>query len=193
MIKHLSLFSAALLLVLGNTLAAPETEILGREDGGLGYRADESIDGTLVCGSFATGSKDQAPGLVSDLRSGGKIARKTFLIKAGACNRAHCWDTTAIYICNDASRDLIVRGTDIGDAAQHIYNNCCRTDYTNNKFNAGISGQKFVRDGKVDYNVVLGYGNCRDSPDIRPYNEGGQGVNGKCVGGDINPYWDGNV
>ena len=85
---------------------------------------------------------------------------------------------------------MTVRGTEIGDAAQHIFNNCCRTDYTNNKYNAGISGQKFIRDGKV--NVVLGYGNCGHDNFVKPSEEGGQGVNGKCVGGDINPYWDGN-
>ncbi|ROW04344.1 hypothetical protein VSDG_00993 [Cytospora chrysosperma] len=179
-----------LLLSVGNTVAAP-----GADDAAaIGYRTDVSVDGTLVCGSFATGSKNQAPGLVADLRSGGKISDKTWDIEAGTCNRVHCWDTTGIYICNDAGRSLTVRGTDIGDAAQHIYDNCCRTDYTsNNKFNAGISGQKFVKNGTVDFNVVLGYGDCQHSADIRPSDEGGQGVNGKCVGGDINPYWDGNL
>lgn len=88
---------------------------------------------------------------------------------------------------------MTVRGPDVGDAAQHIYDNCCRVDYTNNKFNAGISGQKFVKNDTVDFNVVLGYGDCQGSPGIRPYDAGGQGINGACVGGDINPYWDGNL
>lgn len=86
-----------------------------------------------------------------------------------------------------------MQGPDIGDPAQHVYNNCCRTDYTNLKFNAGQSGQKFVRNATVDYNFVIAYGNCGDPAEIRPYNAGGQGVNPKCVGGDINPNWDGNL
>jgi hypothetical protein len=101
MIQQLSSPGIALALLLlfsvGNTLAAP-----GADDATttVKYRTDVSVDGTLVCGSFATGSKDQAPGLVADLRSGGKISDKTWDIKAGTCNRVHCWATTGIYICN---------------------------------------------------------------------------------------------
>ncbi|KUI67867.1 hypothetical protein VM1G_03493 [Cytospora mali] len=190
MIQQLSLLATVLLL--SNALAAPGAELRNREDAVIQSRADESVDGSLWCGNFASGSKHQAPGLISDLRTGGKIADKTWDVLAGTCHRVHCWDTTGIYVCNDASRDVTVRGTDVGDAAHPIFNSCCRTDYTNNKYNAGISGQKFIRNGTVDFNVVLGYGDCQQASDVRPYDAGGQGVNGKCVGGDLNPYWEGN-
>lgn len=102
MIDQLPLLTSTVLtlLLLGNSLAAPGAELPSHEDAAIISRADGSVDGTLTCGTFATGSKHQAPGLVSDLRAGGKIADKTWDVKAGACNRVHCWDTTGIYICN---------------------------------------------------------------------------------------------
>lgn len=65
-------------------------------------RTDVSNDGTLHCGNFATGSKITSRGLLTDIDAGanGKIAAATFLVKAGACQRVHCWDTTGVYVCN---------------------------------------------------------------------------------------------
>ncbi|ROW17003.1 hypothetical protein VPNG_01170 [Cytospora leucostoma] len=197
MSQRLLLLALALLHLLGIALANPRATKLsasehdddGKDQAAMGPRADESVDGTLHCGTFATGSKHTAPGLVGDLQPGGKIAGRAWDVRAGTCQRVHCWDTTGVY---DASHGLTVRGTDVGDAAHHVWNNCCRTDYTDNKFNDGISGQKFVRNGTANFNVVLGYGDCEHPVRVRPYDEGGQGVNGKCVGGDINPYWEGN-
>lgn len=86
-----------LLLLLSTAKAAPKTDIPGREEedvdktpAGVLPRADVSTDGTLMCGTFVTGSKSQSIGLVADLRAGGKLTGKSFDVKAGACHRAHC-------------------------------------------------------------------------------------------------------
>lgn len=54
--------------------------------------------------------------------------------------------------------------------------------------NSGVSGQKFMRNDSVNYNVVIAYGNCHHPEDVRPSKEGGWGVNNACAGGIINPY-----
>lgn len=59
-----------------------------------------STDGTLHCGIFGTGDKSTIENLNYDLRPGGKLTDKTFTIGPGQCNRVHCYDTSAIYVCN---------------------------------------------------------------------------------------------
>lgn len=89
---HLSRDSLPLLLLAASTVLASPLDL----------RTDESLDGTMYCGTVATGSKTTVRGLLTDLDAGanGKISGKTFTIAAGACQRVHCWDTTGIYVCN---------------------------------------------------------------------------------------------
>lgn len=83
---------ALLGLLAGNTvLAAPSVE----------ERAvTKSHDGTLVCGNFATGTKKDVYNLTNDLSDGGKIGNKRFTVGPRSCQRIHCWNTSAVYICN---------------------------------------------------------------------------------------------
>ncbi|KAF3766075.1 hypothetical protein M406DRAFT_68456 [Cryphonectria parasitica EP155] len=180
--------SSALLLLLTATAAAAALATPAPPQ--LEPRADESLDGTLFCGNFATGAKGTASGLLTDLDAGahGKISRKEFTVAAGGCQRVTCWDTTGIYVCNDESTTLTLSGNDVWYAANSVYKLCCRQDYSGLTYNPGISGQKFIRTDTHDYNVVIGYGDCKHPVDVRPSAQGGGGVNPSCVGGDINVY-----
>lgn len=85
-----------LLLTGSGTLATPAWPAT------LEPRASESLDGTLFCGNFASGSKGTASGLLTDLDAGanGKISGREFTVGAERCKRVHCWETTGIYVCN---------------------------------------------------------------------------------------------
>ncbi|PSS00603.1 hypothetical protein BD289DRAFT_479478 [Coniella lustricola] len=153
-------------------------------------RATGSLDGTLFCGNFATGSKATAAGLLTDLDAGanGKISHSEFVNSAGACQRVTCWDTTGVYVCNDESQSLTISGNQVYTAANSVYKLCCRVDYSGLTYNPGISGQKFIKTGEYNYNVIISYGDCNHPVNVRPSQEGGYGVNAGCVGGDINVY-----
>lgn len=82
--------------LLGSAAAglAPSEWRPGRRSSGV------SSDGTLHCGIFGSGDKSTIENLNYDMRAGGKLTDKTYIIGPGQCNRVHCYDTSAIYVCN---------------------------------------------------------------------------------------------
>lgn len=47
----------------------------------------------------------------------------------------------------------------------------------------GQSGQRFYTGMGLNFNIAVGYGNCRDPVNIKPSNAQGWDVNGVCMGG----------
>lgn len=90
------------------------------------------------------------------------------------------------YPPKDASHHLTLSGNDVWAAANDVFKNCCWGSRGDDN-DSGLSGQKFVREGGRDYNVVVGYGNCNHEAGSRPSGEGGGGINRACDGGVLNP------
>lgn len=57
--------------------------------------------GKAVCGRYANADYHKARDLLFDLDN--KLAGNDYKIKPGQCNRVHCYDTSAIYVCNVGS------------------------------------------------------------------------------------------
>ncbi|KAJ0120845.1 hypothetical protein J7T55_015580 [Diaporthe amygdali] len=161
--------------------AAPPSEDLSEDSSSNGTfsnieRRYGHATGRVICGKYANGDYIRLWNLAYALDN--KDADTKWDIGPKACNRVTCWDTTAIYVCNDNDHQITVTGKDISITTVYIRNHCCGA--TGQSF---ISGQQFTPWG---WNTNIGYGNCRDPPSIRPHMAGGEGVNkGDCLQADI--------
>lgn len=54
--------------------------------------------GKVICGKYANGDFSKSRDLIWDLDN--KLSGNDYTIDGGQCNRVHCYDTTAIYVCN---------------------------------------------------------------------------------------------
>lgn len=99
------------------------------------------------------------------------MGTKTAFTAANSCARQWCWDTTAMFVCNDMDTDLTIPMYNVGKMAYNIDRLCCVDDH-------GKSGRMWHY--KLNYSVVLGYANCRTDPTTNsPYPQG-EGNNGWC-------------
>ncbi|POS68767.1 hypothetical protein DHEL01_v212839 [Diaporthe helianthi] len=132
--------------------------------------------GTVICGIYANANPKKIRDFAYDLDN--KDYNKQWTIGAGQCNRVKCWDTSALYVCNDNKHKITLKGKQIGMATLWIRNHCCLASSEITPTDNQLNGQQFTPWG---WNVNAAYGNCNDPPTIRPSNAGGKGVNpGKC-------------
>lgn len=141
-------------------------------------------DGKLNCGNFASGNKNTAKELVNNLNNYNKAH-----IAPRSCHRMQCKDTTAVYVCNDNRHALDMRSKDVYNRAVNILEHCCGSDlpyWKNGLAYPAVGGQQWTDALGGNWNVVVGYGNCRH-PTSQPPNEvGGWGVNGPgCTRGSL--------
>ncbi|KAI3390634.1 hypothetical protein diail_9013, partial [Diaporthe ilicicola] len=123
-------------------------------------------EGRVICGLYANADYVMIADLSHSLEN--KDKDRTWDIGPKACNRVTCWDTSAIYICNDNEHQITVTGPEISKATRWIRYHCCG-EYSNKEI---INGQQFTPWG---WNANVGYGNCRDPPQIRPHMAEGHG------------------
>ncbi|EPE10523.1 hypothetical protein F503_05618 [Ophiostoma piceae UAMH 11346] len=132
---------------------------------------------TYYCGIFNTGMPQQ-------IRSGSlslRVVNDTYAAPPQSCLRVYCYDTSAIYFCNDSPADtLAVPGYNIGWMADRLAMLCCDSHH-------GSSAQLFHP--TEQWNTVVGYGNCRHDPDEPPSSFGttNGGVNGDCIPNESRP------
>ncbi|KUI53629.1 hypothetical protein VP1G_01047 [Cytospora mali] len=112
------------------------------------------------CGNFATGDRE-------DLNTGEEklmddVRYNDCWAPANGCLRLFCYETSAIYLCNDNDHELDISCYNDGYLARRIREACCPS--------AGISGQMFHPTD--NYNVVVGYGNCNHNLLVPPYAPG---------------------
>lgn len=169
MVRYETLFLACL---LGSATAAKQSL--------------HSDNGRLNCGIFGSGDQQAAENMYGDLKFHG-LKDKVYPIAPGACNRVHCWGTTAIYVCNDSPKEVKLKGEWIAKGVKCVLENCCTKIMTGATYHHGISGQYFINGMGQNMNINIGYGNCNDPPSIRPSNAGGWNINGVCGGGVLNP------
>ncbi|KAL1883344.1 hypothetical protein Daus18300_000402 [Diaporthe australafricana] len=156
----------------GSTLTTTEST---NEESTIERRAYGHGTGRVICGRFANADGPMAKDLIRSLEN--KDKDKTWDVGPGACNRVTCWDTSAIYVCNDNKFKITVRGEEVAQSLGYIRKNCC-----NKNDKSFLAGQQFTPWG---WNSAVAYGNCRDPPQIRPHNAGGFGVNaGNCFASD---------
>ena len=129
------------------------------------------------CGNFNTGMPRQ-------IRSGSlslRVVNVTYAAPPQSCLRVYCYDTSAIYLCNDSPTDTrTVPGYNIGWMADRLAMLCCDSHH-------GTSAQLFHPTDQ--WNTVVGYGNCRHAPDEPPSSFGttNGGVNGDCIPNESRP------
>lgn len=155
----------------GGTLPAPgplNTSSLSHGPGG------PLSDGpyTFYCGIFNTG-------MPATIRQGAlslRVVNFTYTIQAGACQRVFCYDTSAVYVCNDNTQvpSLTIAGFDIGWMVDRLSLLCCDPHHAS-------SAQLFHP--TAQWNTIVGYGNCRHDPAEPPssFGTGNGGVNGNCI------------
>ncbi|ROW08356.1 hypothetical protein VMCG_03243 [Cytospora schulzeri] len=126
------------------------------------------------CGNVATGDR-------VDLNTGeGELMDNVWYndcwAPAKGCLRLFCYETSAIYLCNDNDHEISLSCYNVGYLARRTRQACCPS--------AGVSGQMFHPTD--NYNVVTGYGNCNNDPLLPPYAPG-LGNNYACdnAGGGI--------
>ncbi|KAJ9144170.1 hypothetical protein NKR23_g6132 [Pleurostoma richardsiae] len=132
------------------------------------------------CGNFGTGAHVTMHRAAEDLMEG----YEPFIrCKAAArsCERIWCYDTTAVWLCNDNDEPIDISCYNVGWMGQLIDELCCvhwqGFGITNQKGSGGKSGQIFHPED--NYNVIIGYANCR-TPNHPPYAVG-VGNNNKCL------------
>ncbi|KAK3326833.1 hypothetical protein B0H66DRAFT_589360 [Apodospora peruviana] len=130
----------------------------------------------LYCGIFNTADKKNVAGLIDDLLTNtGKC-----VTPAKTCRRHGCWNTSAIYVCNDNNKEVLLDcANDVGGMANLIAGQCCGS--ANAISGKAISGQQFSNQG---WNVIVSYGNCNhDIDSSRPAMgppDAPWGPNGEC-------------
>ncbi|CAK7271551.1 hypothetical protein SEPCBS119000_004664 [Sporothrix epigloea] len=129
---------------------------------------------TFYCGIFNTG-------MPSTIRQGAislRFVNFTYTLAAGACQRVFCYDTSAVYICNDnlQAPGVTIAGSDIGWMVDRLSLLCCDPHHAS-------SAQLFHP--TAQWNTIIGYGNCRHDPAEPPssFGTGNGGVNGNCIPG----------
>ncbi|CAK7225079.1 hypothetical protein SCUCBS95973_005738 [Sporothrix curviconia] len=138
---------------------------------------------TFYCGIFNTG-------MPATIRQGAlslRVVNFTYTLQAGTCERVYCYDTSAVYVCNNnvqvpggTTGTAAIAGYDIGWMADRLSLLCCDPHH-------GTSAQLFHP--TAGWNTVVGYGNCRHDPAEPPsaYGTGNGGVNGDCIPGESRP------
>lgn len=140
------------------------------------------LDGpyTYYCGVFNTG-------IPATIRAGARSLRVvniTYTLQAGSCQRVYCYDTTAVYACNNDNDPLApnvtMTGYDVGWMADRLSLLCCDSHHAS-------SAQLFHP--TAGWNTVVGYGNCRHDPAEPPsaFGIGNGGVNGYCIPSESRP------
>ncbi|KAG8163018.1 hypothetical protein KVR01_007496 [Diaporthe batatas] len=181
--------TAILLLQLGGLAAAQVTtpgaelqseELDSNNTVSIAARSEQEKNwhgsGPVVCGIYANAKPKKIRDFAYDLDN--KDYNKERTIGAGQCNRVKCWDTSALYVCNDNPDAITLKGKQIGMATLWLRNHCCLASPKIKATDDQLNGQQFTPWG---WNVNAAYGNCNDPPSIRPHMAGGHGVNpGKC-------------
>lgn len=134
----------------------------------------ESITGMRYCGVFAAASRYDEIDLIDPLgqtawSSTGYQGNQEWTIPASACYRVQCMNTSAVYVCNDNTSELVLKGKQIYPVAKMVTNNCCSAG------SKQVAGQQFTQWG---WNVVIGYGNCKHDVYQKPSTMNGFGING---------------
>ncbi|KAK0652516.1 hypothetical protein B0T16DRAFT_454878 [Cercophora newfieldiana] len=132
------------------------------------HLTNSTINDDLHCGIFDTANTYDADGILQWLDDKGGDC----VTEAKTCTRHACYDTSAVYVCNDNNYAISQKCADVADFGRAIIGNCCNTRST--------SGQHFS--DSQGFNIVVGYGNCNhgESAD-RPGLTSSGGPNGLCV------------
>ncbi|KAK7747405.1 hypothetical protein SLS53_001660 [Cytospora paraplurivora] len=113
------------------------------------------------CGNFATGDREDVNTGAHELMD--DVWYNDCWAPAKGCLRLFCYETSAIWLCNDNDHEIDISCYNVGYLADRIRKACCPS--------AGISGQMFHP--TENYNVIVGYGNCNDhNLRDRPYAPG---------------------
>ncbi|CAK7215994.1 hypothetical protein SBRCBS47491_002680 [Sporothrix bragantina] len=133
---------------------------------------------TFYCGIFNTG-------MPATIRQGAlslRVVNFTYTLQAGTCQRVYCYDTSAVYVCNNNVQvpSVTIAGYDIGWMADRLSLLCCDPHHAS-------SAQLFHP--TAGWNTIVGYGNCRHDPAEPPsaYGTGNGGINGDCIPGESRP------
>ena len=130
--------------------------------------------GTGNCNNFASGDSSDLIYLAGRLKDAGGSCT----VSGDSCSRVGCENTSGLYMCASSSDSVTRDCSEIADYIYSILQGC-----GNGGANSGLSGQLFSMD---PFNVVVGYGNCGDSPAVKPSEYTGPGPNGagfpQCVG-----------
>lgn len=140
------------------------------------------LDGpyTYYCGVFNTG-------IPATIRAGAMSLRSvniSYSLQSATCQRVFCYDTTAVYVCNNENNllapNVTMAGYDIGWMADRLSLLCCDSHHAS-------SAQLFHP--TAGWNTVVGYGNCRHDIWEPPssYGVGNGGINGFCIPSETRP------
>ena len=113
-----------------------------------------------------------------------RVVNITYTLQPGVCQRVYCYDTTAVYVCNNdndpQAPNVTMAGYDVGWMADRLSLLCCDSHHAS-------SAQLFHP--TAGWNTVVGYGNCRHDPAEPPsaFGIGNGGVNGNCIPSESRP------
>ncbi|KAG6357558.1 hypothetical protein INS49_013435 [Diaporthe citri] len=120
--------------------------------------------GKATCGIYAMADYHKFIDLVYDMDN--DLRDEDYTIDGGQCNRVHCYDTSALWVCNDNKDPIKLKGKEIAIALSFVRNYCCLDGPRSDSSDNVISGQQFTPWG---WNANAGYGNCNDPTNIRPH------------------------